>query len=194
MINVLLFLAEGFEEVEALTVVDVLRRANVKCDTCSISDSNCVTGSHGIQVKSDTTIRKADTKEYGAVVLPGGMPGAENLKDNSKVIHIVSDFYRRGKIVAAICAAPIVLEKAQVIKGNRVTSYPDVKDDLKDCNYEEELFVEDKNLITSRGPATAIYFALKLVERIVDKEKAEGLKNGMMLEFVEDKIKGGITE
>lgn len=190
MINVLLFLAEGFEEIEALTVVDVLRRANIKCDTCSISDSEYVKGAHGIEVKSDTIIRKVDLREYGAVVLPGGMPGSTNLRDNGKVIHIVSDFYKRGKIVAAICAAPIVLEKAQIIKGNKITSYPGAIEDLTDCIYQEELFVEDKNLITSRGPATSIYFALKLVERIADKEKARKLKDGMMLDFVEKKIKG----
>lgn len=189
MINVLLFLAEGFEEIEALTVVDVLRRADIKCDTCSITDSSFVTGAHGIEVKCDTIISKIDAESYGAVVLPGGMPGSVNLKDNNKVIHIVSDFYKRDKITAAICAAPIVLERAKVVKGNVITSYPNVMDDLSDCTYVEELFAEDKNLITSRGPATAIYFALKLVERIAGSEKAKALKNGMLLDFVEDKIR-----
>lgn len=190
MINVLLFLAEGFEEIEALTVVDVLRRADIKCDTCSITDSILVTGSHGIQVKCETIIKQVDPEKYGAVVLPGGMPGSENLRDSSKVINIVSDFYKKGKITAAICAAPIVLERAKVVKGNVITSYPNVKDELNDCTYVEELFAEDKNLITSRGPATAIYFALKLVERIAGSEKAKALKDGMLLDFVEDKIKG----
>lgn len=189
MVNVLLFLADGFEEIEALTVVDVLRRANIKCDTCSISDSYAVKGSHGIEVKSDVLLKKTDLHEYGAIVLPGGMPGAANLRDNNKVVKIVSDFYKKGKIVAAICAAPIVLEKAQVIKGNKVTSYPGVKDELKDCIYEEEILSEDKNLITSRGPATAVYFALKLVERIKDKEKAEIIRDGMLLDFLEEKVK-----
>lgn len=189
MINVLLFLAEGFEEIEAVTVVDVLRRANIKCDTCSISDSYAVTGAHKIEVKSDVLLKKTDLHEYGAIVLPGGMPGAANLRDNHKVVKIVSDFYKKGKIVSAICAAPIVLEKAQVVKGIKVTSYPGVKEELEESIYLEELFVEDKNLITSRGPATAIYFALKLVERIKYKEVADEIKCGMLLDFVEGKIK-----
>ncbi|MFT8314190.1 MAG: DJ-1 family glyoxalase III [Clostridium sp.] len=188
MINVLLFIAEGFEEIEALTVVDILRRANVKCDTCSIAGS-FVKGSHGIEVKADKLIEEIDENEYGAVVLPGGMPGAKNLKENKKVIEIVKDFYRDNKIVAAICAAPIVLKEADIYRKHKITSYPDFKEELKAADYIEDIVVEDKNIITSRGPATAIYFGLKLAEKIAGKDKADNLKEGMLLNFVEETAK-----
>ena len=189
MIKVLLFLAEGFEEIEALTVVDVLRRANIGCDTCSISKNIYVKGSHGIEVKAEVLLENINESDYGAVVLPGGMPGSTSLRDNDKVVKIVSDFYKDEKLVAAICAAPIVLEKAKILQGKKVTSYPSEKENINPLEYLEEIVVEDGNLITSRGPATTIYFALKLVERIAGKEKAESLKNGMMLSFVEGKLK-----
>ena len=184
MVNVLLFIAEGFEEIEALTVVDILRRANIKCDTCSIAGSY-VTGAHGIEVKADRLVDEIDKNEYGAVVLPGGMPGAKNLKENKKVIEIVKDFYKNNKIVAAICAAPIVLKEADICEGNRITSYPSFKEELKGCNYVEDIVVEYENIVTSRGPATAIYFGLKLVEKIVNLDKANNLKEEMLLNFVE---------
>lgn len=187
--KVILFVAEGFEEIEALTVVDVLRRAEIGCDMCSISENIYVKGSHGIEIKTDVLIKDAQIDDYAAVVLPGGMPGSTNLRDNDKVVKAVSDFYNEDKIVAAICAAPIVLEKANILKDKKVTSYPSEKDNIKPLEYLEEIVVEDGNLVTSRGPATTIYFALKLVEKIASKEKAEGLKKGMMLSFVEEKLK-----
>lgn len=188
MIKVLLFVADGFEEIEALTVVDVLRRANIKCDMCSI-DNIYVTGAHGIEVKCDKIIDEINRNDYGAVVLPGGMPGAKNLKENKEVLDIVEDFYKNNKIVSAICAAPIVLNEAGICAGNKITSYPSFKDELKDCNYIEDIVVEDKNIVTSRGPATALYFGLKLVEKLGEQEKADKLKEEMLLNFVEKNIK-----
>lgn len=188
MVKVLLFIAEGFEEIEALTVVDILRRAEVICDTCSIA-GNYVKGAHGIEVKADKLIEEVNKDEYGAVVLPGGMPGAKNLKENKNVIEIVQSFNRENKIVAAICAAPIVLKEAGIHKGHKITSYPSFKEELEGADYiENSTAVEDKNIITSRGPATAIYFGLKLAEKIAGKEKSDRLKEEMLLNFVE-KIK-----
>lgn len=189
MVNVLLFIAEGFEEIEALTVVDILRRADIRCDMCSINGSY-VKGAHDIEVKCDIVIDEIDKNEYGAVVLPGGMPGAKNLKENKKVVEIVKDFYKNNKIVAAICAAPIVLKEADIHSGHKITSYPGFREELMDhCTYMEDVVVEDENIVTSRGPATAIYFGLKLVERINGKNKANNLKEEMLLNFVEKSAK-----
>ncbi|MDD3225047.1 MAG: DJ-1/PfpI family protein [Clostridium sp.] len=187
MSKVLLFLADGFEEIEALTVVDVLRRADIKCDMCSIKDE-FVDGTHGIKVKADLNLNGVKTEEYDAVVLPGGMPGAENLRQNKSVIETVKKFNEDKKIVAAICAAPIVLNEAGIIKNKVITSYPDFKDKLTCKKYVEEKVFEDGNIITSRGPATAIYFALKLVEKIDCLKTSEKIKSEMLLNFVENEL------
>ncbi|KOF56420.1 MULTISPECIES: DJ-1 family glyoxalase III [Clostridium] len=188
MSKVLLFLAEGFEEIEALTVVDVLRRAEIVCDTCSLNEENVI-GAHGIKVFADKTIENINAKNYDAVVIPGGMPGAENLKNSDKVVRIVKDFNDEGKVVSAICAGPIVLGKAKVTDDKKVTSYPGYENELGKCNYLEDIAVMDDNIITSRGPATAIYFALKLVEKLKGIETVEKLKEGMLVNFLESKIK-----
>lgn len=186
MSNVILFLADGFEEIEALTVVDVLRRADIKCDMCGINGIN-VKGSHGIEVKCDKVLKDIDADDYNAVVLPGGMPGAKNLKENQNVIKIVKKYYGEGKIVAAICAAPMVLNEAGIITGKEITSYPNIE--LDNCNYVEKVVAEDGNIITSRGPATSIYFALKLVEKLSNLEKIDELKDKMMINFLESSAK-----
>lgn len=183
-----ILLAEGFEEIEALTVVDILRRAGVKCDMCSIC-GEMVSGSHGIQVKADIMFKAADLNEYDVLILPGGMPGSANLRDNEGVIETVKSFYKQEKIIAAICAAPIVLERAGIIKGSNITSHPSVKDSLGNSLYCEEIVKEDRNIITSRGPATAIYFGLAILEKLGLNEKIMELKRGMLLYFVENKIR-----
>ena len=121
MKKVAVMLANGFEEIEALTVVDIIRRANITCDMFSISGME-VKGAHDIVVKADKLISE-EVKEYDVIVLPGGMPGATNLRDNEEVIDLVKWFNDNKKIVAAICAAPIVLGKAGIIEGKKVTSY-----------------------------------------------------------------------
>lgn len=185
--KIVLFLAEGFEEVEALTVVDVLRRADIACDTCSLEGKNVI-GSHKIKVEADKTIKDITLSEYSGLVLPGGMPGAENLRQSTFVIDAVKKFNAQKKLVAAICAAPIVLGKAEVLNSKNATSYPGYENEMGFCRYLEEINVEDDNIITSRGPATAIYFALRLVEKLKGKEIVDKLKEGMMLNFVEKKL------
>ncbi|MCY6353733.1 DJ-1 family glyoxalase III [Clostridium sp. ZS2-4] len=187
MKKVVVFLAEGFEEIEALTVVDILRRANITCDTCSLKGKQ-VKGAHNIIIEADKVIDELDIIEYEGLILPGGMPGSTNLKECDKILTWVKEFNEEGKLIAAICAAPIVLGKAEIVKGRRVTSYPGFEGELKEAIYCEEVVVEDSNIITSRGPATSVYFALKLVERLVGKDTADMLKKGIMLEFVEGKI------
>ncbi len=137
MMKVLVFIAEGFEEIEALTVVDILKRADIQCDMCSITSNKEVIGAHNISVKADKILEDIKATEYSALVIPGGMPGATNLRDNNKVINLVKEFNKDKKLIAAICAGPIVLSKANIIKGKEVTSYPGFENDLKEGIYKK---------------------------------------------------------
>ncbi|MBO0544464.1 DJ-1/PfpI family protein [Clostridium botulinum] len=166
MTKILVFIAEGFEEIEALTIVDVLRRANIQCDMCSIASNKEIKGAHNILVNVDKTLEEIKSNEYNGLVIPGGMPGATNLRDNNKLIDLVKEFNKDKKLIAAICAGPIVLSKANIIKGKEVTSYPGFEEDLKEGLYKEDLVVQDGNIITSRGPSAAMYFAFKILENL----------------------------
>lgn len=170
-------LADGFEEIEALTVVDIMRRANVVCDMISIKDIN-VTGTHNIEVKADKVIGD-DIRGYDLIVFPGGMPGATNLQENKKVLEIVKYFNENKKYIAAICAAPIVLSSAGIIKNRNITSYPGFENELSGCNYKQEKVVVDGNLITSRGPATAMEFAYKILA-VLGVESYKEISKGML--------------
>jgi 4-methyl-5(b-hydroxyethyl)-thiazole monophosphate biosynthesis len=186
MKKVLLLLAEGFEEVEALTTVDYLRRVDIIVDICSIMGEKTVEGAHRIVVTSDKVLDEIkNIKNYDGLVIPGGMPGATNLRKNDRVIELVKEFNRGEKLIAAICAGPIVLQRAGILKEREVTSYPGFDNDLKEGIYKEDLVVQDGNIITARGPAVAVYFALKLVENLVGEEKAEELKKDILLDMVE---------
>lgn len=177
--KIVVMLAEGFEEIEALTVVDVLRRANVECDLVSISGKE-VLGAHDILVTADKVMDEAELNSYDGVVLPGGMPGAANLKNNIRVVELIKEFSAVGKIVAAICAAPIVLEKAGIIGGKKITSYPSFDIHLGNCIYSEDVVVRDNNIITSRGPATTLPFSFEILEALGLEEEAKELKESMM--------------
>lgn len=190
MKKVLLLLAEGFEEVEALTTVDYLRRMDIVVDTCSIKGGKSVKGAHRVVVESDKVLDEINNiKSYNCLIIPGGLPGATNLRDNDRVIELVKEFNEAGKLLAAICAGPIVLERAGLIKGVEVTSYPGFGNDLKEGIYKEDLVVQDGNIITARGPAVAVYFALKIVENLVGEEKAKELRKDILLDMVEKSIR-----
>jgi 4-methyl-5(b-hydroxyethyl)-thiazole monophosphate biosynthesis len=180
--KVIVFLANGFEEVEALTVVDYLRRMDIKAEMVSITNERKVVGAHDIPVLADKTIEEiGDLDLYDGVVIPGGLPGATNLRDNPKVIEVVRIMHRNSKLAAAICAGPIVLEKAGIIEGRKVTSYPGFQDQLSGSNYQEEGVVRDGNIITARGPALAVYFAIRIVEYFLGEEKAGELQRNILL-------------
>lgn len=189
MKKAIVLLAKGFEEVEALTVVDVLRRGGVHCITCSIDHTEEVLGTHSIHVKANNLLENVNVDKYDAVIIPGGMPGASNLRDNADVIELVNKFNNENKIIGAICAGPIVLAKAGVINKRKVTSYPGFQEELGDIIYDDDIVVQDGNIITSRGPATALHFSFKILENLVDKKTVEGLKDAMLLNFLENKIK-----
>lgn len=168
MKQVAVLLAPGFEEGEALLTVDILRRAGITCHTLGIDGNPTVTGSHGITVVADKILDDTITG-YDMIVLPGGMPGAENLKNSERVIAAVRAFDRDpAKHVAAICAAPMVLKAAGITAGRRLTSYPAEKYIalFDDSSYCDDLVVIDGRMITSRGPATTFAFAFALVDAL----------------------------
>ena len=161
MAKVAVILAEGFEEIEALTVVDVLRRANIACHMVGFEAR--VTGSHAIQVQADRVF-DGDLSEYDMIVLPGGMPGSAHLRDNEQLIAELQKFEQVGKKVAAICAAPIVLERAGLLEGRKFTCFPGVEDQIASGEHQTDLVVVDGNIVTSRGAGTALAFAYALVD------------------------------
>lgn len=184
MAKALVFLAEGFEEIEAVTVVDVLRRADVEVDTAALSAKR-VLGAHGLAVEADVLLNdviagsNGTKKPYDAMILPGGMPGAKHLRDDARVKALIAQQAQTGRIVAAICAAPIALEAAGVLRGKAATSYPGYA--LESADYREDRVVSDGNIVTSRGPGTALEFALALVERLAGADKVAKLRSGMVV-------------
>ena len=172
-------LAEGFEEIEALTIVDILRRAGVAVTTGG-GGGTYITGAQGVVVRADVPLAEAP-RDAAAVILPGGMPGSENLAA-PEVGDLVKAYAAQGRIVAAICAAPAVaLAPTGVLDGKRVTCYPGFEGGLPaSARPSEDAVVEDGPLITSRGPGTAHRFALHLVERLVNGETAAQLRAGML--------------
>lgn len=184
MKKVCVLLAEGFEEVEALTVLDIMRRANITCDLVSINDKR-VKSSHNVIIEADKIFD--ENMEYDLVVLPGGMPGATNLRDDARVIKFLKKQNKEKKLIGAICAAPIVLGRAELTEGRSLTSYPGFEDELPNCDYLEDAVVVDDNIITSRGPATAMAFAYKLLEKLGCAHQVEGISSGMLYTMFIDK-------
>lgn len=176
--KVAVLLANGFETLEALTVVDILRRGEVECNTFSLEE-NEVTTSHNIKLKADKSIMDEEINSYDFLVLPGGMPGSINLRDDERVIELVKKFNEKNKWICAICAGPIVLGKAGITEGKNVTCYPGFEEELGNCNYKNDMVVVDGNIITGRGPAAAIPFAFEILSKI-SEEKAEKIKKAML--------------
>lgn len=178
--KILVPLADGFEEIEAVTIIDVLRRGNIDVVTAAVGSSP-VTGSHGITVSADTLLSELNADEFNAIVLPGGMPGSENLKSSNDVISIINTISQKGGYIAAICAAPIALGEAGILEGKTATCYPGFENQLGDVRYSEEPVAVDGEIITGRGPGCAIPFALKLVELFKDSETSVELKKAMQV-------------
>ena len=175
MTDTAIFLAEGFEEIEGLMVVDLLRRVGIRVDMVSISDSLTVTGSHKIPVIADKLLKNVDFDAYGLLVLPGGMPGTTRLGACEVLCNEVVKVCENGKKIAAICAAPTVFGKLGLLKGKKACCYPDMEDGLVGAEVSFESVTVDGNIITSRGLGTALPFALTLIEQLIDKETADAL-------------------
>jgi 4-methyl-5(b-hydroxyethyl)-thiazole monophosphate biosynthesis len=173
-------LAEGFEELEAITILDVLRRAEIETEALSVGDTRVV-GAHGIPVVANRPVKEAASERWDAVILPGGLPGAYNLRDDPQVQKLVQEQNRSGRRVAAICAAPAALAAAGVLEGRRATCYPGFEDQLGGAKPATDRVVTDGNITTSRGPGTAIDFALALVEQLKDRETAASVREAMLV-------------
>jgi 4-methyl-5(b-hydroxyethyl)-thiazole monophosphate biosynthesis len=180
MPRVAVILADGFEEVEAMAIVDVLRRAEIDTVIAGLRDGY-VTSTRKVKVIPDTTIDTVNADDFDMIVLPGGQPGADNLNADPRVKELVSSFSRKGKLTGAICAAPIVLAGAGVLQGKRATSYPSYSSNLGGAVYEEEPVVIDGNVLTSRGAGTALVFGLAIVERMLGNEKARKIRQAMLI-------------
>lgn len=174
-----ILLAEGFEEVEAITVADVLRRLDIECDLCSITARD-VKGAHRIVVRADFLFDEVDFKDYQTIILPGGMPGARNLKSDKRVIALIQKFDAAKKLVTAICAAPIVLKEAGITAGKTLTSFPGFREEFADSRYVEDRVIQDGNLITSRGPATAMDFAFRIAANMTDRNRVDMVRSDML--------------
>ena len=182
MASVLVPLAKGFEEIEAVSIIDVLRRGGIEVVTASL-DAREVTGANGITLVANNKINNVVAEEFDMIVLPGGHDGAVALKENARVQTLLKEFDASGKKVGAICAAPMALKEAGLIK-NRYTCYPSYENDIgleKFTNAQN--VVVDKNIITSRGPATAICFALEIVRELVGQETYGALKEGLLADY-----------
>ena len=180
MSQVCVFLADGFEEIEGLTVVDILRRAGVETAMVSITENKAVTGSHGIRVEADVCMKDVDFADVKTLVLPGGMPGTLHLGACKELTDLLLQFHKAGKGVAAICAAPSILGDLGILKGRDAVCYPGFEDRLEGANVTQEKVAADGNVTTSRGMGTAIPFALALVEQRVSKEKAMEVKKSII--------------
>jgi 4-methyl-5(b-hydroxyethyl)-thiazole monophosphate biosynthesis len=173
VVKALVFLAPGFEEIEASTIVDILRRCGVEVTTAGLKP-DVVEGAHGMKIIPDKSIDEVTVKDFDAVICPGGAPGYENLRKDQRVLRMVKEAFDSNKLVAAVCASPAVLSDAGILKGKNCTIYPGMEEELRKGGGKpkKDLVVIDKNIVTSRGPATALPFALKLAEKLAGKDVA----------------------
>lgn len=176
--KVIVLLANGFEEVEALTPVDVLRRAGAEVRTLSIHKEEKVTGAHAVTVMADGVF--TGEEEADAVVLPGGLPGATNLAADERVQKMIRSQLQKDKTVGAICAAPLALDAAGVLAGRRFTAYPGVEADIREGTHVNDGIVTDGPLITGKGPDFAMDFALMITEQLFGREKRDEVAEGLL--------------
>lgn len=181
MKKVALFLANGFEEIEALGTIDILRRAQIPVETISITDDKKVTGAHDIPVLADKTFAELDFSTIDVLVLPGGMPGAKHLNEHEELKKKVKEYAEKGKNVAAICAAPMVLGGLGLLDGKKATCYPGFEPELIGAKATGEKVVVDENIVTGKGPGFVFDFALQLVETIAGIGTRKEVQDGLLL-------------
>lgn len=174
-----IFLADGFEEVEALTAVDILKRAEIEIETVGIGKSSVI-GAHKIQVTTDWTDSEININNINLVILPGGMPGSLNLQKSEVVNRALDNTLENGGIIGAICAAPFILGERGDLEGKNAVCYPGFEDKLKGANIKDTKVCVDGNIITAVGVGAAIEFALKICEKIKGKETAERIKKEIL--------------
>lgn len=184
MSSVLVPLAEGFEEIEAVTIIDVLRRAEVYVVVASLTNDPLVEGANGITMKTNGFMLHVESEEFGMVVLPGGWDGTHALAEDVNVKRVLKEMDAQGKNIAAICAAPYALHKIGVLK-SEFTCYPSVENEIEQEGYVggDSMVVESGNILTSRGPGTAMCFALEIVKKLKGEEVYEDLKSELLADY-----------
>ncbi len=180
MTKIAAMLADGFEEVEALAVIDILRRADIETNMISISSNKKVTGAHNISIEADMLLEDIDLGKYNGIFLPGGMPGTNNLDGCEKLCQAILDFDREKKLLAAICAAPKIYGRLGILKGRKAVCYPGFENYLTGAEVKMEArAVKDGHIITGRGMGTAIDLGLAIVEDLAGKNKSEELASAI---------------
>jgi 4-methyl-5(b-hydroxyethyl)-thiazole monophosphate biosynthesis len=182
MARAVVFLAAGFEEIEAASIVDTLRRAGVEVVMAGLQ-AGAIEGGHGITIVPDTTIEEIEVEKFDAVILPGGYPGYVNLSRDGRVLDAVKSAFAQGKVVAAICGAPSVLAKAGLLTGKKATIYPGMERELTGAKAVNKRIVVDGQIITSQGPGTAVEFAVTLAAILAGEKRARALKDELVATF-----------
>jgi len=179
MAKILIAIANGFEEIEAVSIIDVARRANIEVVIAAVEDLNLV-GTHNIHIKADIKIEDVSVQDFDMIVLPGGLPNAFTLAEDINVQRLLKEFKDKNKKIASICAAPYALHKAGVL-GKNYTCYPSFEKKIKDDGYQTTKdVVIDENIITSKGPATSMSFALEIVKILKGEEIYKSVKDGLL--------------
>lgn len=177
-----IFMATGFEEIEAISIIDVLRRGGMELDIISVSGMEFIEGSHGVIVKCDQLFFMIDYAEYDMFILPGGMPGTMNLSKHEGLCELFKRECKAGKIIAAICAAPTVLGQIGILEGKMATCYPGFEEGLLGATVLDQNIVKDGTIITGRGAGVAMDFALELLKNDLSEEQIEALRNQLVMD------------
>lgn len=180
----LVFIADGSEEVEVITVVDYLRRAGIEVDLVSVMEKREIVGAHGIKIEADKLLSDIDSAIYDGVYSPGGLPGAYNIRDREEVLEIYRSLDKDGKIVSALCAAPTVLDRAGLLKDRNFTCYPGFEENIEDGNLLDKNIVVDGNLVTGKGPALAAEISYALIEMLLGTEKRREIEEDTLYNLI----------
>lgn len=178
--KVFVHLAEGFEEIEAMATIDILIRGELDVEIVSVTGEKIVKSVRGIGVQCDKLFEEVDYSEGGMIVLPGGIPGVDNLGAHAGLVEQLKAYKEQGKWIAAICAAPMILHDNGLIEGKTLTCFPGVGDDFKEANVVKDIVAVDGKLITSQGPGTAIEFGLKILELLKGKEMSDYVRGRLL--------------
>jgi 4-methyl-5(b-hydroxyethyl)-thiazole monophosphate biosynthesis len=183
MATVLIPLSEGCEELEAVTLIDVLRRAEIQVVTASLSEHQQITASRGVRLVADTTLAQVINDEFDMLVLPGGQPGTNNLDADPRIHALIKRLHQGGNWIGAICAAPMVLAHAGLLDGRKVSCYPGVLEpkEWPELQFSNDAVVCDNKVITSRGPGTAMAFALMIIEKLMDETTRNQVETGLVI-------------
>ena len=188
--KVALLVENGSEELEFIAPLDIMRRANIEVDLIAANNEDYIISSHNVRILVDKKLNEIDNiLDYDAIVIPGGMPGATNLRDNRKVIEFYQTMYKNDKLVAAICAAPIVLSKAEITKDKEVTSYPGFEEQIISKTYNNKKgVVVDNNVITAQGPALAMEFGYEIVNYLLNDNSANNIRKAMLIPVLKNNL------